>query len=177
MAYGMINIQQQTNTSSITESIDTIKSSLEAEVTRAKAAEAEKLPISGGTMTGAIAMSDNKITNLADPTDDADAVTKSYVDTLTAKFNYAYPMNDLSYYITTNDDGTITISSDTYYYIKNVGIITVSAGTYGTAKSTAGTYNIIYMVNTSGNVTAYNSSDTNISNSEYIIAWVNVVIS
>lgn len=39
-----------------------------------------KLPKSGGTMTGAIAMGTNKITGLGTPTDSADAATKAYVD-------------------------------------------------------------------------------------------------
>ncbi len=39
-----------------------------------------KLALSGGTMTGAIAMGANKITGLGTPTDSADAATKAYVD-------------------------------------------------------------------------------------------------
>jgi hypothetical protein len=41
-----------------------------------------KLNLSGGTMSGAIAMGTNKITGLGTPTADADAVTKSYVDAI-----------------------------------------------------------------------------------------------
>ena len=41
---------------------------------------ATKLPKAGGTMTGAIAMSNNKITGLGTPTAAADAATKQYVD-------------------------------------------------------------------------------------------------
>ena len=39
-----------------------------------------KLALAGGTMSGAIAMGTNKITGLGTPTSDADAATKSYVD-------------------------------------------------------------------------------------------------
>ena len=39
-----------------------------------------KLPLAGGTMTGAIAMGTNKITGLGDPTNAQDAVTKNYID-------------------------------------------------------------------------------------------------
>jgi hypothetical protein len=39
-----------------------------------------KLPKSGGTMTGAIAMGTSKITGLGTPTDATDAATKAYVD-------------------------------------------------------------------------------------------------
>ena len=42
---------------------------------------ATKLNLSGGTMTGAIAMGTNKITGLGDPTNAQDAATKNYIDT------------------------------------------------------------------------------------------------
>jgi hypothetical protein len=41
---------------------------------------ATKLPLAGGTMTGAIAMGTNKITGAGDPTAAQDAATKNYVD-------------------------------------------------------------------------------------------------
>lgn len=41
---------------------------------------AKKLDLSGGAMTGSIAMSGNKVTGLDTPTADADAATKKYVD-------------------------------------------------------------------------------------------------
>ena len=41
-----------------------------------------KLPLSGGTMTGAINMGSKKITSLATPTESTDAATKGYVDTV-----------------------------------------------------------------------------------------------
>jgi hypothetical protein len=44
---------------------------------------ATKLPLAGGTMTGAIAMGTSKITGLGDPTAAQDAATKNYVDTQT----------------------------------------------------------------------------------------------
>jgi hypothetical protein len=42
---------------------------------------ATKLPLAGGTMTGAIAMGTNKITGAGDPTSAQDVATKNYVDT------------------------------------------------------------------------------------------------
>ena len=42
--------------------------------------DTSKLSLSGGTMTGAIAMGSNKITGLGTPTADGDAATKKYVD-------------------------------------------------------------------------------------------------
>ncbi len=43
---------------------------------------ATKLPLAGGTMTGAIAMGTNKITGLGTPTSSTDAATKAYADTM-----------------------------------------------------------------------------------------------
>ena len=45
---------------------------------------ATKLPLAGGTMTGAIAMGTSKITGLGNPTAAQDATTKTYVDTADA---------------------------------------------------------------------------------------------
>jgi hypothetical protein len=42
-----------------------------------------KLSLSGGTMTGAVAMGTNKITGLGTPTDSTDATNKAYVDAVT----------------------------------------------------------------------------------------------
>ena len=42
---------------------------------------ATKLPLAGGTMSGAIAMGSNKITGLGTPTSTGDAATKDYADT------------------------------------------------------------------------------------------------
>jgi hypothetical protein len=53
-------------------------------------ADALKLNLAGGTMSGAIAMGTNKITGLGTPTLSADATTKTYVDTADAlKLNLA----------------------------------------------------------------------------------------
>lgn len=46
--------------------------------------DTSKLSLSGGTMSGNIAMGGNKITGLGTPTADTDAVTKSYTDSLLA---------------------------------------------------------------------------------------------
>jgi hypothetical protein len=51
-------------------------------VTTINTSIATKLALAGGTMTGAIAMGNNKITGLATPTADYDASTKKYADDL-----------------------------------------------------------------------------------------------
>lgn len=62
---------------------NTAQGTADQAVKDAKAASdlaATMLPKAGGTMTGAIAMSNKKITGLAAPTDNADAANKAYVD-------------------------------------------------------------------------------------------------
>ena len=62
-------------------------------VTAVNAGLATKLSLTGGTMSGAIAMGTSKITGLGTPTANEDASTKLYVDTVAAtkldKFNEA----------------------------------------------------------------------------------------
>lgn len=57
---------------------------------------AAKLPLAGGTMSGAIAMGSKKITNLATPTANGDAVNKSYADTKYTKPSAGIPKTDLA---------------------------------------------------------------------------------
>ena len=49
-----------------------------------ESSDATKLPLAGGTMTGAIALGTNKLTGVGDPTGAQDAATKTYVDTADA---------------------------------------------------------------------------------------------
>ena len=49
---------------------------------RLQVKDSTKLPLSGGTMTGAINMGSKKITSLATPTANTDAATKGYVDSV-----------------------------------------------------------------------------------------------
>jgi hypothetical protein len=59
-------------------------------VTATNAGLDTKLNLTGGTMTGAIAMGTNKITNLGNPTGTQDAATKTYVDGLIANVQSNY---------------------------------------------------------------------------------------
>jgi hypothetical protein len=57
---------------------------------------ATKLPLAGGTMSGAIAMGTNKITGLGDPTSAQDAATKYYIDnTVLAPSNLTGPITSV----------------------------------------------------------------------------------
>jgi peptidoglycan hydrolase CwlO-like protein len=59
-----------------------VRDDLDNEIIRAEAAEALKLNLSGGTMSGEIAMGSHKITGLGEPTaNSTDAATTAYVDT------------------------------------------------------------------------------------------------
>jgi hypothetical protein len=82
----VVQEQQDRNDAGITQSTTAINTANAASTTATTAAASigGKLDKTGGTMTGAIAMSANKITGLGDPTAAQDAVTKTYVDTSTA---------------------------------------------------------------------------------------------
>ena len=92
------------------------------------ATDATKLPLAGGTMSGAIAMGTSKITGLGDPTAAQDAATKTYVDTadnsklnlsggaltgnltLNAQSDVRFADSDSSHYIALQASGTIASS-------------------------------------------------------------------
>ena len=58
--------------------------------------DSTKLDTAGGSMTGNIAMGDNKVTGLADPTANQDAANKKYVDDEIAKLTVDSELSDTS---------------------------------------------------------------------------------
>ena len=72
---------------------------------------ATKLALAGGTMSGVIAMGDNKITGLADPENAQDAVTLSHLDSeLTSLYDSLSNTIDIGSYF--KHDGTQEMSGD-----------------------------------------------------------------
>lgn len=56
-----------------------------------------KFAKTGGTLSGILNMGDNKITNLATPTANTDAVTKAYADSVVASWGWLYQMSCSTY--------------------------------------------------------------------------------
>ena len=108
-----------------------------------------KLPLAGGTMSGAIAMGTSKITGLGDPTGTQDAATKTYVDTADAlKLDVAGGTMSGAIAMGTNKItglGTPTVNTDatTKLYVDTIlGSATVaatSAANAATSESNAST--------------------------------------
>lgn len=72
-----------TNKTYVDNAVETLNSQINSSL-------ANYLLLSGGTMTGAINMATNKVTNLGTPTDASDAVTKSYVDNINTSITTSY---------------------------------------------------------------------------------------
>jgi hypothetical protein len=93
---------------------------------------ATKLNLSGGTMTGAIAMGNNKITNLGTPTASTDAATKNYVDTVTvAPSNLTGPItsvgNVTSVAAQTGTGSTFVMQTSPTLTTPNIGVATATS--------------------------------------------------
>jgi hypothetical protein len=86
----------------------------------------------GGTMTGAIAMSTNKITGLGDPTSAQDAATKNYIDTVVlAPSNLTGPItsvgNVTSVAAQTGTGSTFVMQASPTLTTPNIGVATATS--------------------------------------------------
>ena len=144
---------------------------------RLQVKDGTKLPLSGGTMTGAINMGSKKITSLATPTESTDAATKGYVDTvaggqidpsifatkddLNKKLDKTGGSGMTKFEVSAND--SITLSGNNSINLStsgtgNPGVITLDAPgvQVPTATTTGGTLkaiNIQYLINNFGSKT------------------------
>jgi hypothetical protein len=93
---------------------------------------ATKLNLSGGTMSGAIAMGTNKITGVGNPTSNQDAATKYYVDNVTvAPSNLTGPItsvgNVTSVAAQTGTGSTFVMQTSPTLTTPNIGVATATS--------------------------------------------------
>jgi len=125
---------------------------------------ATKLPLAGGTMTGAIAMGTSKITGLGDPTAAQDAVSKNYADTrflaltggtMTGSINMG------SSPITTTHTPTNAADLTTKTYVDGILGSATAAATSATNAATSETNAATSETNAANSATAAATSATN----------------
>ena len=124
---------------------------------------ATKLPLAGGTMSGAIAMATNKITGLGDPTANQDAATKNYADstflslsggTMTGAIDMGSAKITTTYTPTNNADLT------TKTYVDGILGSATAAATSATAAASSATAAATSATNAATSATAAASSAT-----------------
>jgi SpoU rRNA methylase family enzyme len=132
---------------------------------------ATKLPLAGGTMTGAIAMGTAKITGLGDPTTLQDAATKNYVDTADAlKLNLTGGTMSGAIAMGTNKItgvGNPTLAQDaaTKDYVDDILGSATSAATSAAAAATSASNAATSASNAASSATASSNSATASANS------------
>jgi len=129
---------------------------------------ATKLNLSGGTMTGAIAMGTNKITGLGDPTNAQDAATKNYIDTaVIAPANLTGPItsvgNVTSVAAQTGTGSTFVMQTSPTLTTPNIGVATatsINGTTIPSSKTLVATDSTQYVVpSQTGNSGKYLTTD------------------
>lgn len=132
---------------------------------------ATKLPLAGGTMSGAIAMGTSKITGVGDPTANQDAATKNYTDTQDAlKLNLSGGTMSGAIAMGTNKitgagDPTNAQDVATKNYIDTLFGSTTSAASSASAAATSATNAATSATNSASSATAAATSATNAANS------------
>ena len=130
-----------------------------------------KLPIAGGTMTGALSLGGNKITSLGTPTLSADAATKAYVDaagaaglpTTGGTMTGAIAMSTNK--ITGMGDPTLAQDASTKAYTDSILGSATSAATSAAAASTSASNASTSESNASGSASAASGSASAASSS------------
>jgi len=129
---------------------------------------ATKLPLAGGTMSGAIAMGTNKITGMGTPTASTDAATKGYVDTAAiAPSNLTGPITSVgpatSVAAQTGTGSTFVMQASPTLTTPNIGVATatsVNGTTIPTSKTLVATDSTAYVVpSQTGNSGKYLTTD------------------
>jgi len=132
---------------------------------------ATKLPLAGGTMSGAIAMGTSKITGVGDPTANQDAATKNYTDTQDAlKLNLSGGTMSGAIAMGTNKitgagDPTNAQDVATKNYIDTLFGSTTSAASSASAAATSATNAATSATNAATSETNAATSATNAANS------------
>jgi len=138
---------------------------------------AGKLPLAGGTMSGAIAMGTNKVTGLGTPTVSTDAATKAYVDGVTiAPSNLTGPITSVgaatSVAAQTGTGSTFVMQASPTLTTPNIGVATatsVNGTTIPASKTLVATDSTTYVVpSQTGNANKFLTTDGTTS------SWGNV---
>ena len=125
---------------------------------------ATKLPLAGGTMTGAIAMGTNKITGLGDPTAAQDAASKNYADTTFLGLSGGTMTGAIdmgSQKITTTYTPTNAADLTTKTYVDGILGSSTAAATSATAAATSATNAATSETNAATSATNAATSATN----------------
>ena len=129
---------------------------------------ATKLPLAGGTMTGAIAMGTSKITGLGDPTAAQDAASKNYADTTFLGLSGGTMTGAIdmgSQKITTTYTPTNAADLTTKTYVDSIVGSSTSAAASAAAAATSETNAATSETNAGNSATAAAASATNAANS------------